>query len=53
MFEGMVLMAPAEYDKWLIQVYGDYMQLPPVEKRVGHHYVDVVDLKKPYTEYSK
>ena len=50
-FEGMQVMAPAEYDKWLTQVYGDYMQLPPVEKRVGHHYVDVIDLEKPYTEY--
>lgn len=50
-FEGMQVTAPAEYDKWLTQVYGDYMQLPPVEKRVGHHYVDVIDLKKPYTEY--
>lgn len=53
MFEGMQLMAPVEYDKWLTQVYGDYMQLPPVEKRVGHHFVDVIDLSKPYTEYMR
>lgn len=51
MFEGMQVTAPAEYDKWLTQVYGDYMQLPPVEKRVGHHYTDVIDLERPYTEY--
>jgi lipopolysaccharide cholinephosphotransferase len=53
MFEGMELMAPAEYDKWLTQVYGDYMQLPPVEKRVGHHYVEAVDLHAPYTQYMR
>ena len=52
-FEDMKVIGPKHYDKWLTQVYGDYMQLPPVEKRVGHHYADVVDLHKPYTEYVK
>lgn len=28
-FEGLRLRAPIEYDKWLTQVYGDYMQFPP------------------------
>ena len=50
-FEGMKVIAPLQYDKWLTQVYGDYMQLPPVEKRVGHHYVDVIDLHISYKEY--
>ena len=50
-FEGMKVMAPVQYDRWLTQVYGDYMQLPPVEKRVGHHYVDVIDLERSYKEY--
>ncbi|MBQ7230958.1 MAG: LicD family protein [Oscillospiraceae bacterium] len=52
-FEGLKVRAPKEYDKWLTQVYGDYMQLPPPEKRKGHHYYDVIDLEKPYTEYIK
>lgn len=52
-FEGMQVCAPAEYDKWLTQVYGNYMQLPPVEKRIGHHYVDVIDLENPYTKYTE
>ena len=52
-FEGIPVMAPKEYDKWLTQVYGNYMQLPPEEKRVGHHYTEVIDLEKPYTEYCK
>lgn len=52
-FEGLKVKGPKEYDKWLVQVYGDYMQLPPVEKRIGHHYCDIVDLHKSYTEYRK
>ena len=50
-FEGMEVIAPIQYHDWLTQVYGDYMQLPPIEKRVGHHYADVIDLDKSYTEY--
>ena len=30
-------MIPNGYDHILRQVYGDYMQLPPLEDRVGHH----------------
>lgn len=35
-FEGMMAKMPAGYDKWLRRTYGDYMQLPPEEKRVNH-----------------
>ena len=52
-FEGIKVRCPVEYKKWLSRVYGDYMQLPPVEKRVSHHYVEVVDLDKSYLEYSQ
>ena len=52
-FEGLEVTAPAQYEKYLTQVYGDYMQLPPVEKRVTHHYTDVIDSHRPYTEYIK
>ena len=52
-FEGIPVRGPKEYDKWLTQVYGNYMELPPVEKRVGHHYTDVIDLEQPYTVYCK
>lgn len=53
MFEGLTVRAPKDWHNWLTQVYGDYMQLPPPEKRVGHHYCDVIDLNKPYTEYMR
>ena len=38
-FEGRSFKAIRQYDKWLRICYGDYMQLPPVEKRVGRHHI--------------
>lgn len=32
-FEGRKYYAPEQYTQYLTQLYGDYMQLPPVEKR--------------------
>ena len=36
-FEGKKYKAPIGYDEYLRAFYGDYMQLPPVEKRVTNH----------------
>lgn len=36
-FEEKHYKAPVGYDKWLRDLYGDYMKLPPVEKQVTHH----------------
>lgn len=36
-FEGEKFFAPIDYDKYLRTLYGDYMQLPPVDKRVSSH----------------
>ena len=36
-FEGRKYMAIKGYDKYLTDLYGDYMQLPPKEKRVPTH----------------
>lgn len=36
-FEGYQFMAPKGYDKVLKTVYGDYMTLPPKEKRIPSH----------------
>ncbi len=52
-FEGISVNVSDKYDEWLTYVYGDYMSLPPENQRVGHHYVDIFDMDKPYTEYIK
>ena len=36
-FEGNYYNAPLEYDKVLWKIYGDYMELPPINKRISHH----------------
>ena len=51
LFEDVEVYAPEAYDKMLRHVYGDYMQLPPPEKRVGHHYATAIDMSHSYTEY--
>ena len=37
-FCGMLFPVPVGYDEILENLYGDYMVLPPEEKRVSHHY---------------
>ena len=38
-FEGIALSCPCRYKEYLTVIYGEnYMQLPPEEKRVQHHY---------------
>ena len=39
-FEGHSFKASAHYDEWLRLIFGDYMQLPPVERRVSVHSVE-------------
>ena len=36
-FEGHSFPAPSNYDEWLTNVFGDYMKMPPEEKRVSNH----------------
>ncbi len=36
-FEGYEFMVPIDYDYILTSMYGDYMKLPPIEKRVSNH----------------
>jgi lipopolysaccharide cholinephosphotransferase len=38
-FEDMEALIPKHYDSYLRRQYGDYMQMPPAEKRVSHHNV--------------
>ena len=36
-FEDTMLPVPNGYDKWLTQIFGDYMTPPPVKEQVGLH----------------
>lgn len=48
-FEDFEIHIPKEYHKLLTQLYGDYMQLPPEEKRVSHHSHYFLDLNRRWT----
>ena len=45
-FEETEVYIPGNYHEYLTQMYGDYMQLPPEEKRISHHNHAFVDLYK-------
>lgn len=40
-FEGVMLPVPEKLDEYLSITYGNYMQLPPEEKRVSLHITDI------------
>ena len=50
-FEGLSVRLPEKYHEYLTQKYGDYTLDPPKEEQVGHHYYEVCDTQRPYTEY--
>lgn len=50
-FEGLEVMLPADPDFYCRQLYGNYMEYPPVEKRVTHHRCEIIDLDKSYLYY--
>ena len=45
-FEGRTYRAPHDWKRYLTQIYGNYMQLPPEEKRVRRHHYTVFSLKE-------
>ena len=50
-FEGLTVLVPECYHEYLEQKYGDYRQDPAEENQKGHHYYQVCDCTRPYTEY--
>lgn len=41
-FEGKLYSAPNDYDYILNRIYGDYMTLPPIEKRTSLHLPNII-----------
>lgn len=52
-FEDTVMSIPSGYDRYLKMDFGDYMTLPPEDKRRGGHPAAILDLHKSYKEYVK
>lgn len=50
-FEGLKVRIPEKFDEYLTQKYGDWRADLPLEQQVGHHYYEVMDLERPYTDY--
>lgn len=50
-FEGYKMPLMRGYDPYLRSVFGDYMQLPPPEKRVPKTIIEYANLNEPYTKY--
>ena len=42
-YEKYEFRVPARYDEILTHIYGNYMELPPEEDRIGHHYYDAYE----------
>lgn len=50
-FEGIDVIIPEKYDEYLTAYYGNWRADLPPEQQVGHHYAEVIDLERPYTDY--
>jgi hypothetical protein len=51
LFEDGQFPVPAEYDRLLTQMYGDWKILPPEEKRKCKQHAILVDLERSYEQY--
>lgn len=40
-FEGHCFNIPREYDSILHGIYGNYLELPPIEKRIAHNFTEL------------
>lgn len=47
-FERLSIYGPREYDAYLTHLYGNWRELPPVDKRKSHHDFLLVDLETSY-----
>lgn len=47
-FETLTIFGPEDFEGYLTRLYGNWRQLPPVEKRKTHHDFTVLDLDHSY-----
>lgn len=47
-FEDLDVSVPIGFKEYLEAIYGDYMALPPKDKRTPHHYAELIDVSKSY-----
>ena len=52
-FEDTYMRGPKVYDSYLTSEFGNYMTLPPEEKRVPIHHVGILDFNKSYKSYAE
>ncbi len=52
-FETITAKIPKKYDEMLSDMFGDYMKLPPVDKRAPKHITEMMSLTVPYKTYIK
>lgn len=52
-FEDTSIAVPCGYDRYLTMDFGNYMKLPPKEKRYPQHETVLIDLNKSYKYYIK
>ena len=50
-FEDAIFWGASDADAYLRSLYGDYMQLPPEDKRVFKHNFYYLDMETPYKQY--
>lgn len=47
-FEDTCFKSVKDYDGYLTRLYGDYMKLPPEDKRISNHVTEDIDTNKSY-----
>ena len=52
-FEDTFFYGPSRIDEYLTHLYGDFMKLPPKEKRVFKHDFFMLDFHTPYKQYER
>lgn len=50
-FEDIMAAVPSKAEAYCKAMYGDYMALPPEEKRAVRHHTEMIDLNNSYRKY--